>query len=114
MVNTNQHLSASSLIGDDIKNPQGESLGDLKELMIDLGTGTIGYAVVAFGGILGMGEKLFAVPWQSLRVDQENKCLILNVSKEKLKDAPGFDKSNWPNFSDPTFSEQIGRYYRAG
>lgn len=114
MVNTAQHLSASSLIGDDIKNPQGESLGDLKEIMIDLGTGKVGYAVVAFGGVLGMGEKLFAVPWDALHVDQGNKCLTLNVPKEKLKDAPGFDKSNWPNFSDPTFTQQVGDYYRAG
>ncbi len=113
MVNTAQHLSAGSLIGDDIKNPQGESLGDLKELMIDLGTGKVGYAVVGFGGILGMGEKLFAVPWQALRVDHENKCLILNVAKDRLKDAPGFDKSNWPNFSDPTFTQQIGTYYQS-
>lgn len=111
MVNTAKHLSATSLIGDDIKNPQGESLGDLKELMIDLGNGQIGYAVVAFGGVLGMGEKLFAVPWQSLRVDHENKNLILDVSKERLKDAPGFDKGNWPNFSDPQFAEKIRGYY---
>lgn len=111
MVNTAQHLSATSLIGDDIKNPQGESLGDLKDLMVDLGTGKIGYAVVAFGGVLGMGEKLFAVPFQALRVDHENKCLILNLPKERLKDAPGFDKSNWPNFSDPSFAQQVGTYY---
>lgn len=113
MVNTAQHLSASSLIGDSIKNPQGESLGDLKDLMVDLGTGKIGYGVVAFGGVLGMGEKLFAVPWDALRVDHEDKCLVLNVSKERLKDAPGFDKDNWPNFSDPSFTQQLGTYYRS-
>lgn len=113
MVNTAQHLSASSLIGDSIKNPQGESLGDLKELMIDLGAGNVGYAVVAFGGVLGMGEKLFAVPWQALKVDHQDKCLILNVPKDRLKDAPGFDKDNWPNFSDPTFSQQMSAYYQS-
>lgn len=112
MVNTTQHLSATSLIGDDIKNTQGESLGDLKDLMIDLGTGNIGYAVVSFGGVLGMGAKLFAVPWNSMRVDHDSKCLILDVSKERLKDAPGFDKDNWPNFSDATFADQLRTYYR--
>ncbi|MGV8942409.1 MAG: PRC-barrel domain-containing protein [Lysobacter sp.] len=113
MVNTAQHLSASSLIGDSIKNPQGESLGDLKELMIDLGTGNVGYAVVAFGGVLGMGEKLFAVPWQALKVDHQDKCLVLNVSADRLKDAPGFDKDNWPNFSDPAFTQNMSTYYQS-
>lgn len=112
MVNTTRHLSATSLIGDSIKNTQGESLGDLKELMIDLSSGSISYAVIAFGGILGMGEKLFAVPWQSLRVDHSDKCLILDVAKERLKDAPGFDKDNWPDFSDTGFAEQHTAYYR--
>lgn len=112
MVNTAQHLSATSLIGDNIKNSQGESLGDLKDLMIDLGTGNVGYAVVAFGGILGMGEKLFAVPWKALRVDHPNECLILDVPKERLKDAPGFEKDNWPNLSDPTITKQLSAYYQ--
>lgn len=112
MVNAAQHLSATSLIGDDVRNPQGESLGDLKELMIDLGTGKVGYAVIAFGGVLGLGEKLFAVPWQALRVDHQNKCLVLDVAKDRLKEAPGFDKDNWPNFSDPAFADTVQGYYR--
>ena len=62
-------------------------------------------------GVFGMGEKLFAVPWTSLTVDGENKQLLLNVSKERLKDAPGFDKDHWPNFADPAFTQQINAYY---
>lgn len=112
MVNTTRHLSATSLIGDSIKNPQDESLGDLKELMIDLNNGSISYAVIAFGGIMGMGEKLFAVPWQSLSVNHADKCLILDVAKDRLKDAPGFDKDNWPDFGSATFAEQHNTYYR--
>lgn len=112
MVNTAQHLSATSLIGDDINNPQGESLGDLKDLMIDLGTGNIAYAVISFGGVMGMGAKLFAVPWKSLRVDHANKCLTLDVSKDRLKDAPGFDSDNWPDFSDASFADKVHTYYR--
>lgn len=104
-------ISASTLTGDDIVNPQGESLGDLKDIMLDTSTGKIAYAVLSFGGVFGIGDKLFAVPWSSLRIDGEKKNLVLNVSKERLKDAPGFDKDNWPNFSDPTFGQTISSYY---
>lgn len=105
-------ISASTLIGDDVVNPQGESLGDLKDIMLDTSSGKITYAVLSFGGILGMGDKLFAVPWSALRIDGENKNLVLNVAKDRLKDAPGFDKDNWPNFADQTFARSISDYYR--
>ena len=111
MVNSLSHLSATSLIGDDITNPQKENLGDLKDFMIDTSSGKISYAVVSYGGILGMGDKLFAVPWSALTVDHENKYLVLNVSKDRLKDAPGFDKDNWPNFADESFASSLNTYY---
>lgn len=79
--------------------------------MIDTTSGKVAYGVLSFGGIMGMGDKLFAVPWDSLAVDGENECLVLNVSKERLKDAPGFDKDHWPNFADPTFVDQVRGYY---
>lgn len=112
MANAPRFLSSSTLSGDDVKNPQGDSLGDLKDIMIDTQSGKVAYAVLSFGGILGMGDKLFAVPWESLVVDGENKQLILNVSKERLKDAPGFDKDHWPNFADEAFAEKLRGYYR--
>ena len=111
MTNTTRFLSASTVIGDAVKNPQGESLGDLKEIMFDTDSGKITYGVLSFGGILGMGDKLFAVPWSALAVDHANHHLILNVSKDRLKDAPGFDKDNWPNFADPTFGQSLNTYY---
>ncbi|WP_199099104.1 PRC-barrel domain-containing protein [Dyella sp. ASV21] len=106
-----KYLSASTLTGDSVKNHQGESLGDLKDIMIDTSTGAIAYGVLSFGGVLGMGEKLFAVPWSALQVDGENKQLLLNVAKDRLKDAPGFDKDHWPNFADTTFATQVQNYY---
>ena len=112
MTTAPRFLSTSTLSGDAIKNPQGESLGDLKDVMIDTASGKVAYAVLSFGGILGMGDKLFAVPWEALAVDGENKCLILNVGKERLKDAPGFDKDHWPNFAEPAFADQVRGYYR--
>jgi sporulation protein YlmC with PRC-barrel domain len=104
-------LSASSLNGDRVRNSGGEDLGTLKEIMIDLESGRIAYGVLSVGGFLGMGDKLFAIPWSSFKVDEYNKELILSVDKETLKNAPGFDKDNWPDFADPSMGEQIYSHY---
>lgn len=105
-------LSASTISGDSVHNAAGDNLGDIKDLMIDVNTGKVAYAVLSFGGWLGMGDKLFALPWTAFRVDTAKKCLILNVPKERFKDAPGFDKDHWPNFADSAFANRISDYYR--
>lgn len=112
MTNTARFMSATTLIGDGIRNPQNETLGDLKEIMMDTASGKIAYGVVSYGGILGMGDKLFAVPWSAFSIDHDNHKLVLNVSKDRLKDAPGFDKDNWPNFADPSFASSMGTWYQ--
>lgn len=104
-------MSAGSLTGDSIYNHKGEDLGHLKEIMLDMHRGQVAYGVLSFGGILGMGDKLFAVPWSALSIDAENKRLVLNVEKDRLKDAPGFDKDHWPNMADQTWSREIHSYY---
>ena len=73
-------LSASTLAGDSVRNAAGEDLGTISEIMIDLPSGRVAYAVLSFGGFLGMGDKLFAVPWNALKVDEDEKCFILNLS----------------------------------
>src|SRR6185312_1620190 len=83
-------MGADTLLGNDVYNADEEDLGDIKEIMLDTASGKIAYAVLSFGGILGLGEKLFAVPWSALTLDTENKRFILNVSKERLENAPGF------------------------
>jgi sporulation protein YlmC with PRC-barrel domain len=104
-------LSASSLSSDDVYNRNSDKLGSIKELMIDIEKGTICYAVLSFGGILTLGEKLFAIPWSAFTVDLENKRLLLNIEEETLKNAPGFDADNWPNMADATWGESINSYY---
>jgi sporulation protein YlmC with PRC-barrel domain len=94
-------MGASSLIGNDVYNNHDEDLGDIKEIMLDMETGKIAYAVLSYGGILGVGEKLFAVPWGALTLDTVNERFILNVEKAKLDVAPGFDRDNWPDRADP-------------
>ena len=104
-------MGANTLDGNDVYNKQDEDLGDVKEIMIDVPTGRVAYAVLSFGGFLGMGEKLFAVPWSALKLDTANKRFVLDVSKERLKEAPGFDKDAWPDMADPTWVKGIHSYY---
>lgn len=104
-------MGAGTLIGDSVVNKAGDNLGDLKEIMLDVRSGRVSYAVLSFGGFLGMGDKLFAVPWKALTLDTENKRLVLGVEKKRLEDAPGFDKDNWPNMADPSWERKIHAYY---
>jgi sporulation protein YlmC with PRC-barrel domain len=104
-------LSASTLTGDNVRNLDGDKLGHLEEIVIDLDTGRVNYAVLSSGGLLGLGDKLFAVPWDLLTVDTENKEVVVDVSKETLENAPGFDKDNWPDLHDRTWVSEVYRYY---
>jgi len=104
-------MGADTLIGNDVYNTSDESLGNIKEFMIDMTSGKIGYAVLSYGGFLGMGDRLFAVPWQALTLDSENKRFTLNVSKDKLKNAPGFDKDHWPTMADTSWAAGVNTFY---
>jgi sporulation protein YlmC with PRC-barrel domain len=104
-------MGADTLIGDDVYNRQEEKLGDIKEIMLDTASGKIAYAVLSYGGVLTLGEKLFAVPWQALTLDTENKRFILDVSKERVKEAPGFNKDEWPDMVNPSWTQSVNTYY---
>jgi sporulation protein YlmC with PRC-barrel domain len=104
-------MGADTLLGNDVYNGSDENLGNIKEFMIDMASGRIAYAVLSFGGFLGMGDRLFAVPWQALKLDTANKRFILNVSKDKLKNAPGFDKEHWPSMADPAWATNVHTFY---
>lgn len=106
-------MAADTLEGDDIVNPVGEKLGALEHVMIDVPTGRVAYAVLSFGGFLGVGDKLFAIPWCALRIDPPNHRFILGVDKETLKNAPGFDKDHWPSMADEQWAREVHTYYNA-
>jgi len=106
-------LSADTLTGDSVVNLQEEDLGKIEHLMIDLEKGRVAYAVLSFGGFMGMGDKLFAIPWDALKVDTAEKRFVLDVDKKKLELAPGFDKEQWPDMADRTWGEDVYRYYNA-
>jgi hypothetical protein len=104
-------LSAGTVAGDRVRNLTGEDLGKIEDVMLDVGAGRIAYAVLSFGGFLGVGDKLFAIPWETLALDAENKCFILDVPKTQLESAPGFDKDNWPDMADRTWGAEVYAHY---
>lgn len=104
-------MGANTLLGNDVFNKDGEDLGDIKEFMIHMASGKVAYAVLSFGGLLGLGDKLFAVPWAALTLDTANKRFTLDVPKDSLKDAPGFDKDRWPSMSDKTWASGVHKFY---
>ena len=105
-------VSASRIIGEAVVTRQNENLGKIQELVIDAREGRLAYAVLSFGGFMGMGNKLFALPWGAFEFANTENKLILNVDKEKLKAAPGFDPATkWPDFADRTWGDSIHDFY---
>jgi len=104
-------VKSAEVIGVSVENPEGDSLGKIEELVIDKIEGKIRYAVLSFGGILGLGEKLFAIPWNVLHYNNERDCFIISVPYEKLKNAKGFDIDKWPNMADESWNTDIFKYY---
>jgi sporulation protein YlmC with PRC-barrel domain len=104
-------LSSDTLQGTKVVNGRGENLGHLEEVMLDLASGRVAYAVLSFGGVLGIGNKLFAVPWQALTINEDEEEIMMEVSKESLENAPGFDKDNWPQSATTTWLGEVHDYY---
>jgi sporulation protein YlmC with PRC-barrel domain len=105
---------ASNVIGADVHNKADEDIGDISDLVVDTNTGRITYAVLSYGGFLGMGDKLFAVPVGALATKADDNKFVIDVTKERLKNAPGFDKDNWPNFASTEFRKGVDEFYGGG
>lgn len=103
-------LSATSIIGDDVENLQGENLGEINDIVFNIQTGCTEYVVLEFGGFLGMGEKLFAIPFKALSLNADRQVFILDRDKDYLKKAPGFDKDHWPETNSRHW-EDINTYW---
>jgi sporulation protein YlmC with PRC-barrel domain len=98
-------LTAKSIIGDKVVNTQGEKLGDIKDIMLNVTTGCAEYVVIEFGGILGIGEKFFAIPFKALSLNPDRQVFIIDKTKSELKSVPGFDKDHWPETNSRHFDD---------
>ncbi|MBA4143772.1 MAG: PRC-barrel domain-containing protein [Nitrosospira sp.] len=106
-------LRVSKLIGSEVRNVRGETLGEIDDLIVDMNNERVHYAVLSFGGFLGVGNKLLAYPVEAFRHSEDEDGLILNTSEEKLKGAPGFEQGRYPDWNDRTYREQVDRYHGA-
>ena len=104
-------LPASKLTGDRVRNRAGEDLGKIEEIMIDIPSGRVAYAVIAFGGVMGIGEKLFAVPWGALTVDEEEHVFFLDTDRRRMEESPGFDSNHWPDMADPAWAAEADEVF---
>ena len=104
-------MAADTLEGDKVLNRRGEDLGTIEDIMIDVQRGRVAYAVMSCGGFLGMGDKLFAIPWNALTLDANRHCFVLDADKERFEKAPGFDKDHWPSMADNSWANQVHDFY---
>lgn len=109
-------FKASELVGKQVRNGKGEDLGTIQELAIDTQTGCVTYAVLSFGGFLGLGDKLFAIPWDALSLQPreagDELIFVFDVDKDRLKSAPGFDKNAWPDLADARWNTSVNQYWQ--
>jgi sporulation protein YlmC with PRC-barrel domain len=103
----------SKIIGTDVVNRQGDQIGDVEDIVLD-NRGNVAYAVVSTGGFLGVGERWHAVPWRSLNTAGESGKFVLDIDRNRLSEAPGFTRDNWPNVNDPKWTSQNSRYFGNG
>src|SRR5579864_6021132 len=104
-------MAAATLDGDKVMSSDGEHVGKISDIMLDVRNGRIAYAVLSEGGFLGMGSNLHAIPWSALTLDTDKKCFYVDISAQRLKDDPGFDKDHWPSMADAKWAATTHSYY---
>jgi hypothetical protein len=99
---------SGQITGMTVNSPQGEKLG--KILVVDQ-EGTVRYAILSDGGLLGIGYKLIPIPWKALKPGKEKNSLVVNIDKKALEKAPNFDPQEWPKFTELDWQKEVEIYY---
>ena len=100
-------MAASTLVGDKVLSSAGEHVGKIAAIMLDVRSGHIAYAVLSTAGFLGIGDTLHAIPWSALTLDAIDKCFVIDIPAQRLKDEPGFDKDHWPSEADSRWDHTV-------
>jgi sporulation protein YlmC with PRC-barrel domain len=116
-VTSGANIRASKLIGMSIRNTKGESVGQINDIVLDARTGKVRYAAVTYGGLFGLGNKMFAVPFEAFKVGSvpnqgNNFHLVLDVTPKQLEGSVGFDEEHWPDFADKKFLMDLDQRYK--
>lgn len=104
-------IRASSVTGTSVFNREGEKLGSIDDLVIDKETGAARYAIMSFGGFLGLGEMFHPLPWETLQFDRKLEGYVVDLNKDALEAAPNFAPDNEPDWRDRRYGEDIRMYY---
>jgi len=104
-------VAKKSVLGAKVINSGGEDLGKIEDMVIDMRNNRVAYAILSFGGLFGVGDKHFAIPWEALAFDLSEKVAVLNVDKDRLSNAPGFDKDSWPDMADTRWGTTLHQHY---
>jgi sporulation protein YlmC with PRC-barrel domain len=104
-------MAASTLDDNPVLSSDGHDVGSVKEIMLDVRSGRIAYAVLSSGGFLGIGDKLLAVPWSALTLDTDNRCFRIAATADQVRNAPGFDKDAWPSMADRVWASSVHTHY---
>jgi sporulation protein YlmC with PRC-barrel domain len=108
---TSRLISSEKVSGTSVENTRGESLGHIEEVMIDKYSGRVAYAVLNYGSFLGMGGKLFALPWDTLKYDTRRDAYLIDIPEDRLRNAPSFDAGSEPRWGYRDYDKQIHDYY---
>ena len=104
-------ISSDKVEGTSVYNRQGDKLGSIKTVMIDKVSGKVAYAVMSFGGFLGIGDRYHPLPWSVLTYDTNQDGYVVDIDKRRLEGAPSYGASETPNWSDRQWGRQITDYY---
>ncbi len=110
---TNSLIGAEKVSGTEVYNSAGEHLGEVHDVMIDKVSGKVAYAVMSFGGFLGIGQKYHPLPWSTLDYDVRKGGYVVNMTKDQLEKAPTYDAGREPDWSDRAYEKNLHDYYRA-
>jgi hypothetical protein len=106
-------VSAGKVQGTNVYNTQGENLGEVYDVMIDKRSGKIAYAVMSFGGVLGIGNDYHPLPWNTLKYDTRQGGYVVGLTKQQLEGAPTFNRDQAPAWGDRAYEQGIHDYYKA-
>lgn len=109
---TRSLIAASKVEGTNVYNRRGESLGSIYDVMLDKRSGRVAYAVMSFGGFLGMGERYHPLPWAVLDYDERQSGYVVDLDKKRLENAPSFGVNETPDWANRDYARRIDEYYR--
>lgn len=111
LTTTHDHIRATTVNGTDVFSANGEHIGHIDDIVLSKTKGSAVYAVMSFGGFLGIGERYHPLPWQSLSYDETRGGYVVSVTREQLEGAPSYQRGSDPDWNDPDFASRVSRHY---